>query len=84
MNTKKNILKFLVSSKNIGNSENQIILLSNKINSLKDHFLNHKKDFSGKRGLLKMISHRRRLLNYLKRRNILQYNNLILKLGLRR
>ncbi|CAL4042930.1 30S ribosomal protein S15 [Buchnera aphidicola (Phyllaphis fagi)] len=86
MNTvkKNNISEFIFDKKNIGHSEVQITILSNKINYLKNHFSRNKKDFSGKRGLLKMVSHRRKLLNYLKDKNISQYSNLISKLGLRR
>ncbi|MCR3754760.1 MAG: 30S ribosomal subunit protein S15 [Candidatus Westeberhardia cardiocondylae] len=81
---KKNIiLKFGNSLQNTGITEVQVAILTYKINYLKVHFLNHKKDYHGKFGLFRMISKRRRLLSYLKNENLLRYMNLIKKLGLR-
>lgn len=62
----------------------QIALLSQRINELTEHFKTHKKDNHSRRGLLKMVSHRRSLLDYLKRINIQQYHEVVGKLGLRR
>jgi small subunit ribosomal protein S15 len=62
----------------------QVALLSERINNLTDHFKSHKKDNHSRRGLLKMVSTRRRLLDYLKSREEDRYNALIQRLGLRR
>ncbi len=67
-----------------GSSVVQIALLTQRINELTEHFKVHSKDNHSRRGLLKMVSRRRKLLDYLKRRNIEQYHDIIQKLGLRR
>jgi small subunit ribosomal protein S15 len=67
-----------------GSSQVQIALLTQRINELMDHFAVHKKDNHSRQGLLKMVSRRRKLLDYLKRRNITEYHEIIKKLGLRR
>jgi small subunit ribosomal protein S15 len=67
-----------------GSSQVQIALLTQRINELTEHFKIHKKDNHSRRGLLKMVSRRRKLLDYLKRGNIGEYHNIIKKLGLRR
>ena len=67
-----------------GSSAVQIALLTSKINQLTTHLRSHKHDQSTKRGLLKMVGKRRRLLNYLDRKDRSQYRSLISKLGLRR
>lgn len=67
-----------------GSSAVQIALLTSKINHLTTHLRSHKHDQSTKRGLLKMVGKRRRLLNYLDRKDRPQYRSLISKLGLRR
>jgi small subunit ribosomal protein S15 len=67
-----------------GSSQVQIALLTQRINELTEHFKTHSKDNHSKRGLLKMISRRRKLLDYLRKRDINQYHDIILKLGLRR
>jgi small subunit ribosomal protein S15 len=67
-----------------GSSHVQIALLTQRINELTEHFRTHKKDNHSRRGLLKMVSRRRKLLDYLKKRNIDQYHEIIAKLGLRR
>lgn len=67
-----------------GSSQVQIALLTQRINELTEHFKIHKKDNHSRRGLLKMVSRRRKLLDYLKRRNITEYHEIIKKLGLRR
>ncbi|MFP3014268.1 MAG: 30S ribosomal protein S15 [Arsenophonus sp.] len=66
-----------------GSSEVQIALLTAQINHLQEHFAKHKKDHHGRRGLLKMVAHRRKQLNYVKRKNIIRYSGLIERLGLR-
>lgn len=67
-----------------GSPEVQIALLSERISYLTDHFKVHKKDHHSRRGLLKLVGQRRRLLNYLKKNSIDRYNTVIERLGLRR
>lgn len=67
-----------------GSPQVQVALLTQRINELTEHFRTHKKDNHSRRGLLKMVSQRRSLLDYLKRRDIEAYHGLIGKLGLRR
>lgn len=67
-----------------GSSQVQIALLTQRINELTEHFKIHKKDNHSRQGLLKMVSRRRKLLDYLKRQNIGEYHTIIEKLGLRR
>jgi small subunit ribosomal protein S15 len=67
-----------------GSSQIQIALLTQRINELTEHFKVHKKDNNSRRGLLKMVSRRRKLLDYLRHRDIEQYHDIIKKLGLRR
>ena len=67
-----------------GSPQVQVALLTSRINQLTEHFKTHKKDNHSRRGLLKMVSQRRSLLYYLKRRDIEQYHQLISSLGLRR
>lgn len=71
-------------SSDTGSSQVQIALLTQRINELTDHFRKHKKDNHSRRGLLKMVSRRRKLLDYLKRRDINEYHTIIEKLKLRR
>lgn len=81
---KETILKYSKNEKNTGKTEVQIALLTNQINHLQLHFSQHKKDHCGRRGLLNMVSKRRKLLNYLKKKNISNYTALITSLKLRR
>ena len=67
-----------------GSPEVQIALLTARINDLTGHFKAHSKDHHSRRGLLKMVSHRRKLLDYLKDRNAESYRKLIERLGLRK
>lgn len=67
-----------------GSSQVQIALLTQRINELTEHFKVHKKDNHSRRGLLKMVSRRRKLLDYLKSKDINEYHTIIEKLGLRR
>jgi small subunit ribosomal protein S15 len=67
-----------------GSSEVQIALLTARINGLSEHFKANTKDFHSRRGLLKMVSRRRKLLDYLKRTNGDSYRQIISKLGLRK
>ena len=66
-----------------GSTRVQVALLTERINSLTDHFRTHPKDHHGRRGLLKMVGTRRRLLTYLKRSDVATYRVLIDELGLR-
>lgn len=67
-----------------GSTEVQVALLTARINDLQKHFEKNKKDHHSRRGLLRMVSQRRRLLEYLKRKDFEGYRALIAKLGLRR
>lgn len=71
-------------STDTGSSQVQVALLTQRINELTEHFKTHKKDNHSRRGLLKMVSRRRKLLDYMKRRDINEYHEIIQKLGLRR
>ena len=82
---KKEIINSLkINSKDVGSSEVQIGLLSNKINSLGDHFKKNKSDKHSTRGLVKAVNQRKRLLEYLKKNNPESYKNIIVKLNLRK
>ena len=67
-----------------GSSEVQVALLTERINDLTGHFKEHVKDHHSRRGLLRMVSRRRKLLDYLKRTNVDSYRALIQRLGLRK
>ncbi len=67
-----------------GSAEVQVALLTERINQLSEHFKDHKKDHHSRRGLLKIVSKRRRLLDYLRSREVERYRALIERLGLRR
>jgi small subunit ribosomal protein S15 len=75
---------FRTHENDTGSPEIQVALLSQRINGLTEHFKTHKKDNHSRRGLLKMVSQRRSLLDYLKRKDIDRYHELISRLGLRR
>ena len=83
-NKKEVIEKYKLSDQDTGSAEVQVALLSERINSLMDHFNLHEKDHHSRRGLLMMVNKRRKLLDYLKNKNISQYQQLISKLGLRK
>lgn len=67
-----------------GSPEVQVALLSANINKLQNHFGDHKKDHHSRRGLIRMVNQRRKLLDYLKSKDVGRYSQLIKKLGLRR
>ena len=67
-----------------GSPEVQVALLTKRITELQDHFKTHSKDNHSRRGLLKLVSQRRSLLDYLKSRDINRYHDLISRLGLRK
>jgi small subunit ribosomal protein S15 len=70
--------------KDTGSPEVQIALLSERINSLGAHFKTHKSDHHSRRGLLKMVGQRRRLLEYVKKKDVDRYKTIVEQLGLRR
>jgi small subunit ribosomal protein S15 len=72
------------SSTNTGSTEAQIALHSTRINELTEHLRTHKKDHASRRGLLMLVGKRRRLLDYLKDRDIEKYRSLIQELGIRK
>ena len=78
------IAEYQRSSSDTGSPEVQVALLSARINELSGHLDAHKKDHHSRRGLLKIVSQRRKLLNYLKGRDQSRYEDLIARLGLRR
>jgi len=80
----KIIDEFKVHSRDTGSVEVQIALLTERINILGGHFKLHKKDFHSRRGLLSLVGRRRRLLNYLKERDVKKYEELLNKLHLRK
>lgn len=78
------IQKFKAGEKDTGSAKVQIALLTQRITKLNEHFSTHKKDHSSRRGLLKMVGNRRKLLNYLKGTEREVYQKLIEDLGLRK
>jgi len=78
------VSKFQTHEGDTGSPEVQVALLTARINGLTDHFKAHVKDHHSRRGLLKMVSQRRKLLDYLKRSNTDGYRKLIEQLGLRK
>ena len=83
--TKQEIItEFAVTKGDTGSAEVQCALLTDRINSLTEHFAAHKKDHSSRRGLLMMVGRRRRLLDYLKSKDTARYETVIKKLGLRK
>ena len=80
----KIIGEFAVVENDTGSPEVQVAILSERINNLTDHLKLHKKDFHSRRGLLVMVGQRRRLLDYLLKKNAKRYEDLIKRLGLRR
>jgi small subunit ribosomal protein S15 len=78
------IQKFQTHEKDTGSSHVQIAILSDRITLLTEHFKRHPKDHHSRLGLLKLVGKRRRLLDYVKRKNFEQYQNLISALGIRK
>ena len=78
------IKTYAQASGDTGSPEVQVAILSERINNLTEHFKDHKKDHHSRRGLLKMVGQRRRLLDYLKDRDSKRYDKVIERLGLRR
>ncbi len=78
------IKEFAVKDGDTGSPEVQVAILTERIVNLTEHFKTHKKDNHSRRGLLKMVSQRRRLLDYLKRKDSARYEQVIKRLGLRK
>lgn len=78
------INEFRLHDSDTGSTEVQVAILSKRIAYLTDHFKTHAKDHHSRRGLIKLVGQRRRLLNYLKSKDIERYRTLIEQLGLRR
>ena len=78
------IKEFGVKSGDTGSPEVQVAILSERINNLTEHFKTHAKDNHSRRGLLKLVSQRRSLLDYVKRKDEARYRALIERLGIRR
>ncbi len=76
--------EFATKDGDTGSPEVQVAILTSRINTLTEHFKTHKKDNHGRRGLLKMVAQRRKLLDYLKGKEEARYQDLIKKLGIRR
>ena len=82
---KKDIVKnFGLNDKDTGSSSVQIAILTNRIQYLTEHLKDHKKDFSSRRGLLKLVGRRRHLLDFLKKQDENKYKNILEKLKIRR
>lgn len=78
------IAQYQRSANDTGSPEVQIALLTARINDLQPHFKEHKADYHSRRGLIRMVNQRRKLLDYLKRKDTERYTKLISELGLRR
>jgi small subunit ribosomal protein S15 len=78
------ITQYRIHDSDTGSPEVQIALLSERINYLTEHFKTHKKDHGSRRGLLKIVGKRRRLLDYLRMYNVDRYREVISKLGIRK
>ena len=82
---KQQIIKdFAINDKDTGSPEVQIAVLTEKIAALSSHMESHQQDFHSRRGLMKMVSNRRRLLKYVKDHDVKRYDALIARLGLRK
>jgi small subunit ribosomal protein S15 len=85
LDRKKEIIgNYQKHEKDTGSPEVQIAILSARIQYLTEHFKSHKKDHHSRRGLLKIVGQRRRLLDYLKKKDVERYRNVIQRLGIRR
>jgi small subunit ribosomal protein S15 len=78
------VKEFQLSDNDTGSPEVQVALLSQNINSLQEHFRDHAKDHHSRRGLIRMVNQRRKLLDYLRGKDQERYSTLIQRLGLRR
>jgi small subunit ribosomal protein S15 len=80
----KTIKEYKLHDQDTGSAEVQVALLTEEIKQLLLHLKKHAKDFHSKRGLLKMVSKRKSLLNYLKKENVRKYNSILQKTGLKK
>ncbi len=80
----KIIKEFAKNEKDCGSAEVQVAILTNEINTLTEHLKEHKHDFHSKRGLLMKVGRRRKLLEYLKKNDVVSYREVIKKLNLRK
>ena len=78
------IAEYKINEKDTGSPEVQVAILTDRINSLTEHLKTNKKDFHSQRGLLRMVGHRKNLLNYLANKDIERYREIVKKLGLRK
>ena len=78
------IKEFAQKKGDTGSPEVQVAILSERITNLTEHLKTHKKDFHSRRGLLMMVGQRRRLLDYVKQKEVKRYEELVKRLGLRR
>ncbi|HCK68951.1 MAG TPA: 30S ribosomal protein S15 [Nitrospina sp.] len=78
------ITDYKLHEKDTGSSEVQIALLTKRVTYLTEHFKTHSKDHHSRRGLLKLVSKRRKLLDHLKKEDVSRYQSIIVKLGIRR
>lgn len=76
--------RFRLHESDTGSPEVQIAIISERLNSLAEHFRTHKKDHNSRRGLLKLVGQRRRILEYLKRTDAKRYEKIIAQLGIRK
>ena len=84
MNKNEIIAQYATHEGDTGSPEVQVALLTSRINNLNEHLKNNKNDHHSRRGLLKMVGHRRNLLNYLQKVDIMRYRAIVEKLGLRK
>ena len=78
------IKQFGAGDNDSGKAEVQVAILTERINDLKEHFTSHKKDHTSRRGLMQMVGKRRRLLDYMKRKDIERYRTIIKELNIRK
>lgn len=78
------IAEYATAPGDTGSPEVQVAIMTSRINTLTEHFKSHKKDNHSRRGLLMMVAQRRKLLDYLKRKDVARYQSLIQRLGIRR
>ncbi len=83
-NKQELIKKFGSGEKDSGKAEVQVAILTARINDLRDHFTEHKKDHASRRGLMQMVGKRRRLLDYMKKKDIERYRTIIKELNIRK
>jgi small subunit ribosomal protein S15 len=82
---KSDLIKdFATAAGDTGSPAVQVAILTERIKNLTEHMKSHKKDFSSRRGLMMLVNKRRGLLNYIKRRDVTEYDSLIKRLGLRK